>query len=66
VDQEFMVKPQPRIHPEHVAEVEDGDEEMVHVSLDFYHSKVLSRQEKGGEPSHKQPDFIVVKVTSST
>ena len=65
VVQEFMIKPQGKIRPEHTSDVVDDDVEMVRVSLDSYGGEVLSREEKGGEQSLKAPDFTVVKATAS-
>lgn len=38
VAQQFMIKPQGRVRPEHIADVEGGDVEMARVSLDSYHT----------------------------
>jgi hypothetical protein len=61
----YMVKPQPKIRPEYVAELNDDDEEgeLVRSSLDSYRSEV---RPKGHSPeSFVVPDFIVVKPTAS-
>jgi hypothetical protein len=66
VTQQFMIKPQAKIRPEYSYDmVDDGDEDMVRVSLDSYDAEVLPREEEGGESSLKVPDFIAVKATAS-
>ena len=42
-----------------------GDEALLRISLDSYSGEVLSRDERGGEDSVKNPDFITVKASAS-
>lgn len=65
VAQEFMIKLQGKICPEHTSDVVNDDVKMVCVSLDSYDGEALSREDKGGEQYLKAPDFTVVKVTAS-
>ena len=62
VDQNFMVKPQPKIRPEFIGNSEDV---LFRPSLDSYHAEVLPRSFGGFEAQLRSPDFIVVKATAS-
>ena len=55
----FMIKPQGKIHPEFINNMNDT----IRTSLDSYHAEVLGFQ--GSESGVKIPDFIVVKATES-
>ncbi|KAM6500036.1 hypothetical protein JOM56_003050 [Amanita muscaria] len=58
---EFMVKPQGKIRPEFVNDIDPN----VRASFDSYHAEVLPRVFQGSELGVKIPDFIVVKATES-
>ena len=58
-----MVKPQPKIRPEYVADPADA---APRPSLDSYHCPVTPRRIKGGKYPVRIPDFIVVKATGSS
>ena len=58
----FMIKPQGKIHPEFISNINDST---IRTSLDSYHAEVLPQGFQGSESGVKIPDFIVVKATES-
>ena len=58
----FMIKPQGKICPEFISNINDST---ICTSLDSYHAEVLPQGFQGSESGVKIPDFIVVKATES-
>jgi hypothetical protein len=56
----FLVKPQPKIRPEYLA---NPGETPMRLSVDSYGASVLPRSIGGAEYPLKSPDFIVAKAT---